>query len=195
MKKSFLIILLMAFFTVQISAQQKTITIEKVPDSVEEFLELRSEIGDTPEGGAALMILSMLIYSENKDLGRACMTIALDRYNVGKGNAYKGYAPARHLNYHLSRFDGKPYWPKAYIRGTDPADQYAYSEPLKFDFSRNRYSGSEEKGRVKVFVKTYGVRPRPIGMKRNKKGIWKAKNVSSLFLDVRAPDSGGVDDL
>ena len=41
-----------------------------------------------------------------------------------------------------------------------------------------------------------GFRPRPISLHRNDKGIWKAYEMSSLFLNVSPPASTNpVDDL
>lgn len=48
---------------------------------------------------------------------------------------------------------------------------------------------------MKVFVETFGVKPRPITMVRNNKGIWKAKECSSVFVAVQPPAKAQQDDL
>lgn len=195
LKKSIFSVMLLILISGAAFADPVTIKINKIPQSAEEFTELRNDLAKTPEGGAAMMILSMLVFSENEETGLQCMTIALDSYNVSKGNVYKGYAPANHLNYHINRFRQKKYWPKAYIKGTTPDNGYAYSVPIEFTFSRNKYSGDESKGKVKVFVDVYGVSARPITMVKNNKGIWKAKELSSLFVDPPAPKVEVDDEL
>ncbi len=180
---------------VSLSAQEQYVEIQSIPATIEEFEGIRDSLASTPEGGAATMLLAMLVFAENETLGLQCMTVALDNSNIEKGGVYKGHQPAKHLEYHLNRFRQKKYWPKATIQGTVPENGYAYETPIRFAISRNKYSGSEESGKVKVFVATYGVSPRPMTMVRNNRGIWKAKELSSFFVDVQAPPSGEDDEL
>ena len=121
-----------------------------------------------------------------------CLTIAVDQGNLSKGNVYKGYAPSSSVMYHVNRISGYNMWPYlgyAYIKGSTAADNYRVSGPLVVDMYRQKNSGSDAGGQVKVFVNCDGFRARPITMKRNDKGIWKAYEFSSLMLNVNPPAS------
>ena len=193
MKKISLTILIIFCLTSFLDA--KSITVNKLPGSVEEFTKLRNEIAVTPEGGAVIFILAMMKYTKDRDMGLKFFTIALTRNNLSKGNAYKGFKPHRSLNYHFSRFNNNPYWPFAYIKGAKPDNGYKVSAPFTFVTSRNRYSGSEESGKVKVFVNCFGTRPRPMKLKKNNRGLWKALEFSSFWLGSIKPTKKIDDDL
>ncbi len=193
--KKIVSMLLLAATATGIFAQAKTIEIQNIPKTVEQFEKIRDRIATTPEGGAAMMVLAMLVFAEDETEGLKCMTVALDRANLSEGDVYKGYKPAGHLDYHLDRFRQRKYWPKAYIQGTTPQNGYEYSEPVRFNISRTKYSGDEASGELKVFVSVYGFSPRPMKMVRNNRGIWKANELSSFFLDVEPPVVEENDDL
>jgi hypothetical protein len=60
---------------------------------------------------------------------------------------------------------------------------------------KNQYSDIDA-NTVKVFVKCTGAdSPRPITLVKNDKGIWKAKEFSSLLVGIKAPPSNVKDDL
>jgi len=190
-----LLFLLLAF---RAAAQEGEISVAGIPATVDELILLRDSLAVTPEGGAAVFLLAMIAMEEHPREGMEMFTLALDRSLLAQGSVYKGFAPGVSVMYHINRFnrDGKwSYIPRAYIWGTVPEDGYAYGLPLVYRFSRNPYSGTEAEGTVKVFVSTYGVSPRPVTMKVNDKGLWKAAEVSSLFVDVVRPPETVSDDL
>ncbi len=170
---------------------KKEITIERIPHSVEEFIEMRNSISKTPEGGAAMFLAAMLGYSENKPLGRKFFTIALHRGELVKGNDYKGFSPNRGLEYHLSRY--KDHWPYAYFKSATIENGYQLDPPFLVSTSRDKRSGEDASGKVKIYVDVAGFRPRGITVRVNDKGIWKASSVSSFFLDIPLPQN--PDDL
>lgn len=182
-----------------LAAQEKEIQVSKIPASATEFINMRNEMANSPEGGAAMFVLAIMAFSKNYDLGMQFLTIALDKSNVGTGSAYKGYAPGSSIMYHVKRLDRQKVWSYtgfAYVKGATPENNYQTDAPYTVVTSRNRYSGDESSGRVKVFVNVAGFRPRPVTMQRNKKGIWKARECSSFFVNVPAPHSTQeVDDL
>ncbi|MFN3604958.1 MAG: DUF6935 domain-containing protein [Leptonema sp. (in: bacteria)] len=193
MKKTLLILLL--FITKEIFSQEITIKIDNLPKNITEFEELRNKIANTPEGGATIFLIACQIYVTNKELGKQAITIAYDLSELSKGNWYKGYEPSNSQKYYINRLDSRPYLPFAYIKGATPENEYKIDLPYEFIFVRNQYSGDESSGRIKIFIKTYGVMPRPISLIRNDKGIWKVKESSSIFVDVQAPKQNIKDDL
>ncbi len=179
----------------------RTITLEKLPSTVEEFLEMRNKISKTPEGGATTMIVALILYSQNPKLGLPCLTIAVDKSRVSKttkNDGYKGYIVSRNdLNLIKSQIKRSPYVPFSYIQGTKVENGYKIpSGKLVFNFSTNAYSGKEKDGLIKLFIPSSGASSaRPIKVHQNDRGIWKAKEWSSLIVGIRAPKVADDDDL
>lgn len=137
----------------------------------------------------------MQIYTRNEKLGLQCLTISLDNSSLQKGNTYKGYTPAQPAMFLIKQLDNRKYLPDAYAKGAKWENGYAVNPPFEYEFSRQKNSGLDEEGKVKVFVATPGVRARPVTMARNNKGVWKAFEFSSVFVGVRAPQQNKNDDL
>lgn len=180
-------------------AYAKEVTLEAVPESVEQFVELRDKLAGTPEGGAACFVAALLAFSHSQEVGLQCLTVAIDQSNVIRGNVYQGYAPGGSVMYHVERITGYNMWPYlgfAYLKGSKASSNYQASPPYLVDMYRQKNSGSDASGQVKVFINLDGLRARPITLKRNDKGIWKAYEFSSLMLNVNPPaNTKPVDDL
>jgi hypothetical protein len=172
------------------------ITVEAMPATTADFLELRDRLALTPEGGAALFVIAMMKYVEEPATGEEFLTIALDRGNLAKSaKGYKGFAPGSSIQYHLGRIQNMKYLPGSYVSGTSAAEGYQAAAPYRFDFSRNKYSEIKP-DRIKVFVACTGASsPRPVTLQRNDKGLWKVYEASSLFVGVAAPVTPDGDDL
>ncbi|MBN1583240.1 MAG: hypothetical protein JXA89_21200 [Anaerolineae bacterium] len=176
-----------------------SVQIEQLPKSVQDFVALRDQIAQSPQGGAAMMVLAILAYTEDRTLGWQCLTVAVDRERLQEGS--KGYKGWQLSNGDLQRIQlqvqDKPYLPKSYIEGATPENGYALSgPPYVIACSDNPYSGDLESGTYKVFVACSGASsPRPITLKRNDKGFWKASEWSSLLVGVKAPAQTIHDDL
>ncbi len=180
-----------------IQAQSKEVTISSIPASADEFIQMRDRLATTPEGGAAMLIVALMGFSKSESLGMQFLTLALDQRNVGSGNAYKGYAPSSSIMYHVNRLNRQNVWwytPFAYVEGATAESNYKVSAPYTIITSRNKYSGDESSGKVKVFVNVHGFSPRPITVAKNDKGIWKAYECSSVFVNVPAPASASSSD-
>ena len=172
------------------------INLVKIPDNIEEFVKMRDELATTPEGGAAIFVMAMILFGNDIKMGEQAFVVALDRYNLSaSANGYKGFMPSNSLKFHLDRFVSKPYWGKTYILGTNFEQGYQLPAELKVETSRNP-SSQQSNGDIKVFVKCTGADMlRPITMRVNDKGIWKAYECSSMFVDMRAPKQIISDDL
>lgn len=168
------------------------VEIGAIPTSAGEFVTLRNQLASTPEGGAACFIAAMLAFSKSNEVGMQCLTLALDHSNIASGKVYKGFAPSSSIMYHVNRFNGYKVWPYvgfAYLKGATAANDYKIAPPYKVVTQRQRNSGSDDSGQVKIFVQVDGFRPRPITLKRNEKKVWKALECSSMFLNVSPPAS------
>ena len=175
----------------------QTVKVEKMPTTVEEFVELRDKIATTPEGGATMFIIALKLYKENPEVGSQCLVIAADRSRLQEGNVYKGfklYNPD--MNSIKRQLISYPYVVNSYFKGSTPENGYTAKSPYVLIFSSNAYSGSIEDGNFKVFVKCYGAdSPRPIRMIKNNKGYWKASEWSSMVMGLRKPVVEVDDDL
>jgi hypothetical protein len=180
-------------------ANPQIIEVNQLPDSVDEFVALRDELAQTPQGGAVMMVLALQAYVTDPDLGWQCLTIAVDRGRLQDGAAgYKGWELiAAERQRIVSRLKERAHLPRSYVLGASPEEGYRLPPPpYRFEVSDNPYSGSIESGRYKVFLACSGAAsPRPVTLKCNDQGIWKAHEWSSLLLGVVKPAGPQVDDL
>lgn len=179
--------------------QSAAIRIDKLPASVDEFVQLRNRIAVTPEGGYALFVIAMLTWEKNRDLARKFFVIALDRGQLHRSGSpwHRGYAPGSSLTYHLNRLQRQPWLPKIFFTGTTPANGYKLPDPpLEIRF---RQLTVYKAGDVSLYAfTTSGNMARPIRLKKNNRGYWKAWSFSSLFVGVARPpqnNAGSDDDI
>ena len=145
------------------------------------------------------MVLALLAYTKDEELGVQCLAVAVDRGRLQQGS--KGYKGWQLSNGDLQRIrlqvQGRSYLPRSYIEGATPGNGYALiGAPYVVMCSDNPYSGDLDSGTYKIFVACSGAdSPRPITLKRNNRGFWKASEWSSLLVGVRAPAQMIDDDL
>jgi len=170
---------------------QATIEIKDIPTNISDFVDMRDELSQTPDGAAALFVVAMMMYSQDKEVGKQAFTIALDRTNLQEDpNGYMGFAPARGLNYHLNRLSDEEFQmiTQSYFKGTSPESKYKLPSGNQYvETTWNKYS-EQSNGDIRLFVKCTGAAsPRPITVRKNNRGIWKVYNYSSYFLGVMGP--------
>ena len=192
------LLLIALFITAPLNSQDSgTITVQTLPKTVSEFLNIRNQIATTPEGGATIFILAFMTYVENNDLGLQFFTISLDRKNLSPGNIYKGYQPGYSLRYHLQRMRNPryKYMPFSYIQGTSAQNGYKTNPPYRFRYLRNKYSDKgNDTMRILIYC-TGAASPRPITLKKNNRGIWKVVEASTIFVGMVPPKVDVDDDI
>ena len=180
---------------------ERTVTVEKLPASVEEFVTLRDKLATTPDGGAVIYVLAMLLYAQDPALGLPAITVATDMKYLEQdksGKGFKGFIPwnaeQQRLRERLS--GGKEYTARCYVQGTSPQGGYALpSGALSFKL-REQAGAAVDASTFKIFVWCTGAdSPRPITLKKNDKGLWKALEWSSLQVGPRPPVVEKKDDL
>jgi hypothetical protein len=168
-----------------------SVTIDQLPQSVEAFLALQDQVARTPQGGAAMMIVALLLYTDDVALGHACLTLAVDQSRLSEGSHGHDGWQLRGTDRQLIRtqIGGQPHIPRSYLRGATPENGYRLpSPPYQLAFSANPYSGDAASGSYKVFVDCSGAAsPRPVTVRRDGEGIWKAREWSSLLSGIRKP--------
>lgn len=179
--------------------QSAEIELQGLPQSVDEFLKLRKQIATTPQGGYALFVIAMLTYEKNPELAKKFFVIAVDRSKLRRSGSgwYRGYKVGSSLTYHLRRLKRQPWLPKVYFAGTKQSNGYALpSPPVKIRFRQLTVYRDND---VSLYAfTTSGNRARPIRLKKNNRGYWKAYSFSSLFVGVSRPpqqNSGSDDDI
>lgn len=186
--KIILIIGLMSFFFVKIDAQ--TVKISDTVTSVEKFLQIRDKIATTPEGGAAMFLLAMKIYSDDPKLGKQCLVIAADQDNLQKGDTYMEFdlMPLEMKMIKMAIIDKNRRLPYSYIQGSKPENNYTVKLPYIYEFSTNSESGDAATGTYKLLVKCSGdVTYRSVTIKKNNRGLWKALEWGKLLGGIKKP--------
>ena len=175
------------------------VDIDQFPQSVEAFVKLRDQIAQEPQGGVVMMLLAMFAYAEDEEVGRQCLAIAVDRERLSEGpKGYEGWQlRASDIWLLHSQVKDKAYVLKSYVKGAVPENDYQLPEPpYVFEFSDNPHSGDPAMGTYKIFITSSGASsPRPVTVKRNDQGVWKAYEWSTLVVGVKEPEQNDVDDL
>jgi len=195
MKKTIFLFCFVSVFLV--SAFSQTVTLKKMPKTVDEFVKLRNKIATTPQGGASMFVLALKIYEKNHTFGRQCLVIATDRSRLQKGNVYKGFQLfSTDYNRIKRQIESNPYIVDYYFKGASPENGYKTKLPYVLNFSTNAYCGDPKTGKYKIFVKCYAAdSPRPIKIVKNNKGYWKASEWSSIIMGGKKPIIEVDDDL
>ncbi len=199
MKNIIVIALLLTALSAPGFAQAKEVTVKSIPSSMEDLVKLRDAVAKTPEGGAAVFLVAMIMCGENRELGLQAFTLALEMNEVVPGKVYKGYKPRSTWDEYWEQIRKYAFLGRIYVKGTVPDNAYALpSGPVTFSFTEVR---PQADGSAKVFVATTsGNWPRPFTLVKNDKGIWKVKEASSLFagpsnLPPPQPEEQGPDEL
>jgi hypothetical protein len=176
------------------------IKFNKLPRSAAEFIKMTKGLSQKPEGGAAAMLLALLVYSKNQTLGIKLVTIAIDpaiRSKSCRKGSYKGFCPRpidqQRLKMRLAGRNG--YKIRSYFKGAEPENGYKVTAPYTVRFHDNPYTRSSDGKKMRLLAFTCGAsQTRPMTVVKTPYG-WKAKEWSSMTSGVRRPAkaaSGGA---
>lgn len=192
MKKLHILVFLLFFLTGQAFAQNLTarspVVFSSEPASLEEFKSLQSSVATTPEGGAAILVLAISLYGKNQELGTKAVTLSVlskNRQKSTKPTAVDGMDLGNGDKYLLGQLDKYKMLTNGYWKGAEPSNGYTASLPFTVETYTNPYSGEESSGKIKLFVATRGASSfRPVTMEKDSDGLWRAKEMSSLFVGM-----------
>ncbi len=180
-------------------AVEPVVRVGALPSSVEEFVALRDELAQTPEGGAAMMVVALLAYAKEEDVGAQCLAATVDHKRLQEGSkGYRGWQlRLRDLQMIDLQVGGRSYMPRSYIQGAVPENSYMLPEPpYELRFVPSPHGGDRDADVFKVFIVSSGAdSPRPVTLHRSRRGIWKAYEWSSLLSGMRAPLEEAQEDL
>lgn len=190
---SFLIAIVTMVSTLWAADPKFPITLDSLPSSIAEFEAMRDKIATTPEGGVLTLIVALKMFNENQPEGMKALIVAVDQGLLSKNDgkdSYKGYTISNAtIGLVRSQLANYPYVINSYFPGATPENNYTPgAAPFNFELTANKYSGSVASGQIKLFIKSSGAdTARPVTLKKNNKGIWKAHEFSSIVVGIRKP--------
>ena len=171
------------------------------PGSLEGFLSIRDGTAITAGGGAACFVLALKEFVRMPDIGALFLAAMTDSSRLEETDG--GYRGLRLRNQDLRlismQLADNPWLPDSYICGTSPETGYTLPEGGEYTVDVKadpRSAGTAAEGTTKVFVTCTGAdSPRPVTLKRNGSGIWKALEWSSLLVGIRPPATPEGNDI
>ncbi len=171
---------------------EKVVEVAALPSTPEKLKELRDQVATSPIGGAAMFVVGMLAHGKDAKLGSQFFAQVMDSTSLEASKAddsFGGFHPSgtdRGLLEQLPK--DKPYTASCYVQGATPEGKYALpGGPLEIRITTNQYSVINDTT-IKVFVASSGVdTARPITLKLDAAGLWKAEEWSSLYVAIRPP--------
>ena len=142
-----------------------------------EFEKMWNEQAKTEEGAVKMYILASIEYCEgNKDAKKmAALTLPKNYLN-------QSGMPLSSEQYRLDHMKEDPNIPKSYLGGT-PDNGYSWDPNYTITALPQSKKGEKES---KIFIQSGGKdNPTPVQLKKNKFGIWKLFNVSSVATGVK----------
>lgn len=161
-------------------SQYKTVTItfNKMPESMADFMALPETDLSDPFKTAALTIMAFCYYPSNKDF-------ALQMLSYLRGPRPLSEYDKQFIR---DRFMDKDYVPRSYFNGTSPANDYKPSVPYCITLFENPYSYTDQ-GYAKLYVNSSGAdSPRYVQLRLAKDGKWYLWE-QFILSDIRQPES------
>ena len=161
------------------TAGTASVSFPSLPDTLEAFCALPQASLSSPADTAALTVLALCLYAENRELGLAALDVL------------RGPRPLSGVDrqFLADRFmDGKDYVPRSYFVGATPQNDYTPSLPLTLRITAGPYAYQQE-GYAKLELRSGGAdSPRAVQLRRAKDGKWYLWE-QFLLSDVRKPES------
>lgn len=165
----------------QATYQKKTFTFTELPSTLEEFTARPEANMKDAFGVAALTVVALNAYSQNKDLGAEML------------NALKGPSPLtpHDKSFLNDRFmDGKDYVPRSYFAGAKPENDYTPTTPYTITVKEGAHS-KDSAGYMKLFLTSGGADSDRVVVLRTKPstGEWFLWQYEGLTPSIRTPKS------
>ncbi len=153
------------------------ISIEKIPENVEQLKSLEAAQMTTPFQTAALAVAVLCNYERDAEK-------TYEMINYLKGPADLSNLEKQFIR---DRLVGKSYVPRSYFKGTSRENSYILPQSLEIEVSDNPYSYDNEGYAVLYLTSSGADSPRQVKLRR-KGDIWYLWEI--LFLsDIRVPAS------
>ena len=161
----------------KVTGGRKSIEFKTLAATLAKFTALPQAGLKSPYDTAAMMVVALNCYLQNKDEAVAMI------------NYLKGPAPLVPRELNLIKMQLVNYLARSYFSGATPKNDYKPTLPYTVVIGDNTSSYSSE-GYAKLFVNCGGAdTPRPVTMRLAKDGKWYLDEFSSLLLGCRKPES------
>ena len=161
------------------AAGTRDVSFSAAPASLDAFKALPQAALTTPHETAAMTVLALSLYPENRELSLAAL------------NFLRGPNPLSGIDkqFLADRFiDKKDYVPRSYFAGATPQNDYTPSRPLTVRVTAGPYAYQNE-GYAKLSIRSGGAdNPREVVLRKAKDGKWYLWE-QYLLPDVRPPES------
>jgi len=162
----------------EITNKSERMVIGEIPQSMEQFTSLPQADMSTPFKTAALTVVALCLYPENRQL-------SFEMLEYLKGPAGLSGIDKQFIN---DRFMDKDYVPRSYFEGATPENNYQPASPYTLTVSENLYSYQNE-GYTTLYVTSGGAdSPRSVQLRLAKDGKWYLWE-QYLLADIRKPES------
>ncbi|MEE1016066.1 MAG: hypothetical protein U0L27_00135 [Ruminococcus sp.] len=154
------------------------VTFAKLPETLEEFKALPQSALANPFDTAALTVLALCFYPQDKEL---CYQMLEFLKDPGTLSPYE-------RQFIRDRFMDCDYVPRSYFKGATPQNDYLPSQPYTITVSENPYS-YQNQGYAKLFIRSGGAdSPREVLLRLAKNGKWYLCE-QYLLVGIRTPES------
>lgn len=136
------------------NAQTKTstVSIEKIPTTLEGFQTLQAELGTTPEGCIMLQLVAMEMYRRDRNVGLECLRLNNTETNLSSVTSRLKEIFRENDSY------ARPYLVSTYFKGAKPSNGYNPTKPYTIQVRRNpAYPNDERSQSLKGYVKYFQV--------------------------------------
>jgi hypothetical protein len=158
--------------------ESKSVVFSSLPDTYEEFVALPQASLATPFDTAAMTVLALCFYPQDKNL-------SLRMLQFLKGPAEFTAAQKQFI---ADRFMDADYVPRSYFKGAVPGNDYLPSQPYTIEMSTDSHSFDNE-GYVMVRLRSGGAdSPRSITVRQAKDGKWYLWE-QYVLVGIRKPES------
>lgn len=160
------------------SNKSENIVFSRLPESLEEFKALPQAAFSTPFDTAAMTVLALCFYPQDKEL---CFQMLEFLKGPGTLSTYE-------KQFITDRFRDSDYVPRSYFKGATPQNDYLPAQPYTITVSENPYS-YQNQGYAKLFIRSGGAdNPREVLLRLAKDGKWYLWE-QFLLVGIRAPES------
>ena len=124
-----------------------TVSIDKIPATLEDFQSLQAKLGTTPEGCVMLQLVGMEMYRRNKELGLQCLKLNNTDTNLS--------TVTRRLNelYRENDSYARPYLVSSCFKGAKPSNGYNPTKPYTIEVRKDPTREDERSQMLKGYVK------------------------------------------
>lgn len=134
------------------TAAAKSVSIEKIPATLEEFKALQAELGTTPEGCIMLQLVAMEMYRRDKNVGTECLRLNNTDINLSSVTSRLKEIFRENDSY------ARPYLVASFFKGAKPSNGYNPSKPYTIEVRRNPvYPNDERSQSLRGYVKYFQV--------------------------------------